>query len=237
MPFNSSLRIGYERTHYGTGYFIFDRFVPGIPLSSPLSPWDGASPPPQDVIDLVSRAGSDLLAAEKLKENRGVIVVPANGTSTLLDLHHPAVVRGIDFSVPENEAEAFGRAWLRIVWDGRAQASVDAPVALFFGAGTLYNREKAEFLVKAFPVHIRFHEGRADLACYFPMPFFQSAHLELIGNGEGAVTDVRWRARFAPLRERPEQVGYFHATYRDQGVPANRARISSCSTRERDGGQ
>lgn len=235
MPFQSSFRIGYERTHYGTGYFIFDRFVPGIALSSPLTPWDGKTPPPEDVIDLVGHAGSDLLPATGLKENHGVVTVPLKGSLPLLDLHHATIVRGIDFSVPANEAEAFGRARLRIVWDGRAQASVDAPVALFFGAGTLYNRENAQFLVKALPVHVRYHEGRAELACYFPMPFFKSAHLELVGNDEAPLSDVRWSVRSGPLHERPAQVGYFHATYRDQGVPVPGRDLVLLDTRGTEG--
>ena len=52
---------------------------------------------------------------------------------------------------------------------------MDAPVALFFGAGTLYNREGREYLVKAFPTFIRFGQQQIELACFFPMPFFKSA--------------------------------------------------------------
>jgi hypothetical protein len=52
---------------------------------------------------------------------------------------------------------------------------------LFYGAGTLYNRDNREYLVKAFPVNIRFTGDRIYLACYFPMPFFRSARIELVG--------------------------------------------------------
>ena len=67
----------------------------------------------------------------------------------------------------------FDRSRLRVTWDKRPDASIDAPIALFFGAGTLYNRDDREYLVKAFPVHIRFDAERVYLACYFPMPFFR----------------------------------------------------------------
>ena len=59
--------------------------------------------------------------------------------------------------------------------------AIDAPVALFFGAGTLYNRDHREYLVKAFPSFIRFSDARVELACFFPMPFFKSAKIEIIG--------------------------------------------------------
>ena len=91
------------------------------------------------------------------------------------------MVRAIQFSVARKDALAFGRARLRITWDDSLHPSVDAPIALFFGAGTLYNRDDREYLVKAFPVNIRFDAQRAHLSCYFPMPFFHSARMELIG--------------------------------------------------------
>ena len=36
IPFERSFRMGYGRTHYGTGYYIFQKFVAGIPLSQPV---------------------------------------------------------------------------------------------------------------------------------------------------------------------------------------------------------
>jgi hypothetical protein len=244
ISFQSSLRIAYERTHYGTGYFIYDQFVPGVRLSSPLSSWDGQTPPPQDVLDLLAKAGSDLLPAadspeaEKmgLTETREQAALPVQGARTLATPDNRAgVVRAIGFTVPAGDALAFGRARLRITWDGCAQPSVDAPVALFFGAGTLYNREKTEFLVKALPTHIRFHDQVVDLACYFPMPFFKSARIELIGNGETPIRQFTYRIRETPLRESPDQVGYFHATYRDHGVPAPGEDLVLLDTRGTEG--
>ena len=46
-----------------------------------------------------------------------------------------ATIRALEFSVPREQALAFSRARLRITWDGRRDPSVDAPIALFFGAG------------------------------------------------------------------------------------------------------
>src|SRR5206468_6166561 len=130
---------------------------------------------------------------------------------------------------------------LRVTWDDLAGPSIDAPVALFFGAGTLFNRDDREYLVKGFPISIRFdsarkrdpfQEGnrpqtRADslpasggaaggsvhLACYFPMPFFRSARIELVGNRETNLSAIQWSLRYHPLKDPPSHVAYFHATY------------------------
>lgn len=244
IAFERSFRMGYSRTCYGTGYYIYHQWTPGTPLSQPLRAWDGRTPPAQDVLDLLGRAGSDLLPAPgsdrakklNLDERHGELNVPANGIAPVVTLKRaPAMLRALEFSVPRAHAIAFGRARLRITWDERAAPSIDAPVALFFGAGTLYNRDDREFLVKAFPVHIRFDADRVHLACFFPMPFFQSARIELVGPGAAAIPDVRWRVRHAPFSDPPEHVGYFHATYRDHAAPKPGADLVLLDTRDAEG--
>jgi hypothetical protein len=145
------------------------------------------------------------------------------------------MLRALEFSVPRAQALAFGRARLRLTWDGAAQPSIDAPVALFFGAGTLYNRDDREYLVKAFPVSIRFDAQRVHLACFFPMPFFRTARIALVNPAEPPL-EVAWSLRYAPLADAPAQVGYFHATYRDHPHPAPGEDLVLLDTRATEGG-
>jgi hypothetical protein len=112
-------------------------------------------------------------------------------------------------------------ARLRITWDGRPEPSVDAPLALFFGAGLLYNRDGAEHLVKAFPVGIRYAGDEVRLSAYFPMPFFRSARIEVVPPPALAEpVALRAELRREPLRAPPTHLAYFHATYRDHGEGA-----------------
>jgi hypothetical protein len=239
LEFEKSFCLAYERTHYGTGYYIYDQFVPGARLSHPLRAWDGKTGPGVDVATLLNRAGNDPLVfvdwPAGSEDKKGTVSLPANETLTLATLRGPAAVRAIQFSVPEEEAVSFGRAKLRITWDDRSQPSVEAPLALFFGAGTLYNRTHAERLVSAFPVNIHFVDHRVNLGCYFPMPFFKSAKIELIGNGEAQLSDVRWRLVQFPFNRQPDQVGYFHATYRDHGTPVPGRDLVLLDTRGEEG--
>jgi hypothetical protein len=245
IPFTRSFRMEYERTHYGTGYYIFSRYVPGARLSRPLRAWDGRTPPAADVTALVARAGTDLVpwpeSAEGrrigLRERHGAAVLRPGEAAVLSLLDEaPATIRALELSAPRDRAIALGKARLRITWDDRAAPSVDAPVALFYGAGTLYNRDSREYLVKAFPVSVRFDVARVYLACCLPMPFFKSARIELIAPDGPALTDVHWSVRYAPLRKPPEQVGYFHATYRDHPRPGQGRDLILLDTRETEGG-
>jgi hypothetical protein len=230
VPFTRDFELHYGRTHYGTGYYIVHLFPERAEQTvPPLESWDGMTPPGPDVLALIARAGEDIapqggdtIAAE------GIVEAAAGETVALPTLMGPAVVRVLELDAPLAATAALTKARLRIRWDGRSAASVDAPLPLFFGAGTLFNREQRRFLVRAFLSHIRFDgdgdgdgdaaPARIDLATYFPMPFVSSAVIELVA-GDVALPAVQWRIRTTPLRESPESFGYFHSTYRDHGVP------------------
>lgn len=237
IGFEKSFQMAYSRTHYGTGYYIYDQYVPGAKLSMPIRAWDGKTPPDRDVLDLISRSGTNLVEGRAgLRSIMRVVELPAGGTAPPLTIHDgPAMLRALELSAPREAAIDLSDARLRIWWDGRRDPSVDAPVALFFGTGTLYNRDGRAALVNAFPVNIHFDDRRVRLNCYFPMPFFQSARIELTG-GRARVGDLHLAVRHEPYRDPPNCVGYFHATYRDHPHPRPGEDLVLLDTRETEGG-
>jgi hypothetical protein len=60
IPFETSFRLSYSRTHYGTGYYIYQQYVRGAHLSQPIHTWDGRTPPDKDVLELINRSGADI---------------------------------------------------------------------------------------------------------------------------------------------------------------------------------
>jgi hypothetical protein len=245
IPFERSFRMAYSRTRYGTGYYIYHRYVRGANLSRPLRAWDGKTPPGADVLKLIARAGTDLAPRPGTPEGKkagvraesGTVALKGKGPVSLVRLTEaPAMLRALELSVPRESAVAFGRARLRVTWDDRPRPSIDAPVALFFGTGTLYNRDHREYLVRGFPVHVRFDDKRAHLACYFPMPFFRSARLELVGTADAEVADVRWAVRYTPYRDPANHVAYLHATYADHARPEPGKDLVLLDTRTAEGG-
>jgi hypothetical protein len=244
IPFAKTFRMAYARTYYGTGYYIYHQFVRGVKLSRPLVPWDGQTPPDQDVLDLLNRAGTDIVPqpdtpqghAAGMRREVGEVNLPVAGwTQVWASRQAPAMLRALEFSVPRAQAVDFGRARIRITWDDRAAPSIDAPLALFYGTGTLYNRDNREYLVKGLPIHVRYDPERVYLRCYFPMPFFRSARVEL-GGAEQPVTGVQWSIRTAPYQDPANHVGYFHATYHDHPSPEPGKDLVLLDTREAEGG-
>ncbi|MFH5804311.1 DUF2961 domain-containing protein [Alienimonas sp. DA493] len=226
IGFEERFRMAYSRTFYGTGYYIYHQYLPGAELSRPIESWSPEQAPPEAVVELFERAGTDLAPqpgtpeGDRLgvEESRGETAL-TDGTLQFLTLKEPATVRALKFSVPREQAVDFGHVRLRITWDDREQPSVDAPVALFFGTGTLHNPDEKEHLVKALPVNVRFADDRAHLACYFPMPYFTGARFELINDTGVVFENVRWSVRTQPLRGDSSGLAYFHATYRDHPNP------------------
>jgi len=240
ISFEKAFRMGYSRTFYGTGYYIYHQYLPGAKLSHSITSWDWKTPPDKDVLDLINRSGTDIAppaGTAGVREETGQLDLPAAGSVPVWNSKRaPSMLRLLEFSVPREEALAFSRARLRVTWDNRAEPSIDTPVALFFGAGILYNRDNREYLVKAFPNVIRYDGDRVYLRCYFPMPFFRAARIELGGAGRSAVAGVKWIVRYAPFQDPANQAGYFHATYQDHPVPKLGQDLVLLDTQKVEGG-
>jgi len=238
IPFERSFRMGYSRTHYGTGYYIYDQFVDGTSLSHPIRSWNNHAPPPQDVLDLIQKSGTDIAPTEPNTTTSYIpLLYPTTRDQTCFVVSNgPSEIRRLTFSAPREQAIAFGQARLRITWDARNTPSVDVPLALFFGAGTLYNRDNREYLVKAFPVNIRFDATNVTLSCFFPMPFIHSACIELAGTPGETVSNVTSTIDYEPFHDAPTQIGYFHATYHDFPQPEAGKDLVLLDTRQTEGG-
>ncbi|MGN6342861.1 MAG: DUF2961 domain-containing protein [Ginsengibacter sp.] len=216
IPFKESMRLAYSRTKYGTGYYIYQLYANEESLSQPIHSWDINQAPDKDVIDLIGLAGTDIAPknirkkAGKLKLNKHRLVLadikPSSASS----------IRAFKLTVPLQKAIELEHLRLLVTWDGAHHPSIDAPLSLFFGAGTLYNREEKEFLVKGFPINIRYDylNKKVELACYYPMPFFKSAKFEIAGITPEN-TEIGYEIRYEPLNSPANQSSYFHATYVD----------------------
>ncbi len=98
------------------------------------------------------------------------------------------------------------RAW----WDGESSPSVEAPIGDFFGLGLgeYFTYESA--LLTVAPVKA--------LNSYFSMPFASAARLTVTNEGPKKTDALYFAIDYATLPSLPEDVGRFHAQYR-QAAP------------------
>jgi hypothetical protein len=220
IPFERSMRIAYSRTRYGTGYYIYQLYADEKKLSRPVTSWRIDQPPSPAVLDLIGRSGADI-APKNIAAQRGEKLLDRKSiTLSEISTRAASCIRAFKLSLPLDKAIDLERVRLMITWDHAEQPSVNAPLCLFFGAGTFYNRDEREYLVKGFPINVRYdHANRkVELACYYPMPFFESAKFELSGIEPGDER-VSYEIRYEPLHMARAQSSYFHASYQDIPVP------------------
>lgn len=219
MPFEESFRIAYSRTRYGTGYYIYHHYANEENLSKPIQSWDINKVPDQDVIELISRAGTDI-APKNIKKKSGIVKLDKEKLLLSNIESSPSTIRALKLTLPLEKAIDLERLRLLVTWDGAEHASIDVPLCLFFGAGTFYNRDNKEYLVKGFPINIRYDydNKKVELACYYPMPFFKSAKFEIAGINPDN-TEINYEIRYEPLRSAANLSSYFHATYKDIPQP------------------
>ncbi|MEM7371917.1 MAG: DUF2961 domain-containing protein [Bacteroidota bacterium] len=220
IPFQESLRLAYSRTFYGTGYYIYHAFPKGADyLSQPLETWK-QNPPDPRVLELIRRSGSDLSPeGDEVQSLKQSIDLAPYQQLSLASLEGSHTIRALEFTIPRDQAYDFGKNRLTITWDRRWHASVDVPLALFFGAGHLYNPENKEFLVQGFPVSVRYDDDFVYLSCYWPMPFFEHASIVLEERNGKAFEGIGTKIKTVPYRDSRNAVGYFHATYSNLPYP------------------
>ncbi len=239
ISFEKNLQLAYGRTRYGTGYFILWKLMPGLAnLSQPLTSWTPEAVPPDSVLALLKRAGTDIAPRpSECATQEGDISLGAYETKSFAALGGaPGVIRRLAFRVPENSAEAFRRARLRIWWDDRNQPSVDAPAGLFFGTASLMRDEGQEYIVKSFPMTVRYAKGEFEFATYFPMPYLKMARLELAESAGLPMNGVKWSIRAQALTGPSNSAAPFHATWRDFPDPQPGRDLELLDTREVEGG-
>lgn len=219
MPFEQSMRIAYSRTHYATGYYIYHLYANEENLSQKINSFEISKAPDADVLNLLDQSGSDIAPANIPSKN-GKITLDKERVVIAEIQANNSQVRALKIMLPIDNALDLERMHLVVTWDGAKYPSIDAPICLFFGAGTLYNRDQQEYLVKGFPINIRYDypNKKVELSCYYPMPFFKSAKFELAGIKPGN-TAIDYEIRYEPLMIRENLTSYFHATYKDIPTP------------------
>jgi hypothetical protein len=130
----------------------------------------------------------------------------------MANLKGPATITMMHFAMPE--AMKLNRdLLLKVYWDGEAAPSVDCPLVDFFcdPAGT-----RAE-------VNTALVNKRRGWNAYFPMPFRKAAKVELVYDGSVEPGDALWKqmpcysyVMFRTAEKIPDDLGYFHAHWRQQ---------------------
>ena len=133
-------------------------------------------------------------------------------TLVLADLVGPGIVNHIWITIADSEYGWPRLLRLRVYYDGHKTPSVDVPLGDFFGVGHGYERNLNSMMVR----NASFGRARNS---YWPMPFRQSCKITVTNEGKRRVTSFYYHVDWQKHASLPEDIGYFHAYYRQASPP------------------
>jgi hypothetical protein len=184
-------------------------FILGLTLWG-LSTWDFAiAEEPAGIATVVGRTSHRASSFDHSGGNSDAI----NGLApkeklVLLDTDGPGIINHIwttESAFPGHDAMLRDLA-IRIYWENSSVPSVEAPLGDFFGLGhgKLYQ-------VHAQTIHVG--ESTKALNCYWPMPFYKHARVEIVNLGEQSIRKIFYNIDYE-LGPIPPKQGLFHAEFR-----------------------
>ena len=130
-------------------------------------------------------------------------------TLVLADLSGPGMVTHIWLTVAQNEFGWPRLVRFRVYYDGHKTPSVDAPLGDFFAVGHGAERDVNSMMVRDSSF------GRARNS-YWPMPFRKSCRITVTNEGRRLLPMFYYHVDFRKYSSLPDDIGYFHAYYRQE---------------------
>ena len=161
------------------------------------------------VYALWQTAGANPLAAMETRVISGTVGIPAAEATTLASLGGSGAITSLRFGIDPHATRALEDLWLSIRWDGEESPSVDAPLGLFFGSGLGLAHVRSLLMGM---------DTSGTLYCYFPMPYWHSAEVELRNASDADVSAVEFAVGVSDEAYPQGQTGYFRARHHDRRV-------------------
>lgn len=143
--------------------------------------------------------------------NRDALLIKAGRTRTIAKIKGPGAIKHIWITIACEDEFYLRRILLRAYWDGEKDPSIDTPIGDFFGVGhaTVTSYQCAVLNMSQNP-----NSPNAALNCYFPMPFNESAQLQVVNQCPVDIRAFYYYVDHELYDEPLEDVGYFHAKWR-----------------------
>lgn len=161
-------------------------------------------------------------AGNVVEENS--ISIPSGSKSKIFKDVGKASVAAIEFKIFPFTQNTFYNTNIRIFFDDLSEPAVDMPISYFFGGGGW----KDQFYTKTLKTLLYgFDAINGTAYCYFPMPYFKSARIEVINNSSVDINKFEYNISKKPasVLNYPEgQTAYFMAKVTSDSTPGGQTR-------------
>jgi hypothetical protein len=182
-----------------------------------------------ELIEAWNVSDEHTMSSQGAKESAVKRRIKAGKTSAIWNMRHAGAITELHLQIsPTNNVDALFNSWLEITFDGATHPQVEAPLGCFFGVNRAHPWLSYDSLALAWT--------NMEASCYFPMPFWKSARIQLENRGKKDVlakVDVRYQTASATSYSR-QSCGYFFADYhredpRVEGRDYTYLKMNNCS--------
>ncbi len=205
LPFPFARRCRIEMAHKPYFYNITcQRFA----STNGVATWTGLEES-AGVRSMWEHVGSDPKPTNGNVQVDGMLSIPAGTTGTVFSVLGAGAVAGLLLDIEPHSAEVLTNVWIDMVWDGEATPQVSAPLGEFFGC------RFGETNLTALPVGMN---TNTPYYCWFPMPFWSSAHIEVVNHSSVDITNLTFEVQYHNRAYDALRTGWFHAVARSKNI-------------------
>lgn len=198
--------------YYEASWFQYTylKYPPGAPVRT----WPGATTDSPATRSQWERLGEDPKGKLAGAVTRTTNSIPAGQKALVLDWRGRGAIGCLKIGLDPWTKETFFRTRLRITWDDQTAPAVDMSLGSFFGAGgdTIGSEDVSGHTLKT--LFFGFDAQRRQMYCYWPMPYWSRARMEIINDSPFAIERLETEVVSLPshaVRYQAGACGYFHA--------------------------
>jgi len=150
--------------------------------------------------------------------NRDYITIKPGDTATLAKIKGTGAIRHIWITISCPDKYYLRKILLRMYWDHENKPSVESPIGDFFGMGHGIAKHYISL-----PLTMTCDKG---FNCYFPMPFFDYAEIEVVNECDTEVRAFYYHIDYELYDKLEDEVGLFHAKWRREKTVAQKTKVN-----------
>lgn len=181
------------------------------PSGTPAVTWSASRPDPykNKAREQWLNLGNDPLPSKGAYQSAGKVKIASGSSAVIFDKKGKGSIASIHLKLDPFTEETFYHTYIRMSWDSLSRPAVDVPISYFFGGGgrkDQFNNKTLRSLLFGFDAQAH------TFYCYFPMPYFEKAKVEIVNRSSTAIDELSYTIGVKPASvvNYPEnKTGYF----------------------------